>query len=797
MSFVETDPSSEEEILSVELSTEDDNVSTPEAINSVTDFPNKIYAVMEIQGKPVRMQIDSGASCNVLPKKYLPGVAEIQKSSKFLTAYNKQQISALGTARVSMRNPRTRKKYNAEFVVVDGNYMPLIGARAAEQMGLLVVQHHNIQLVSNSEALTTSLTKEQVLTDFPDIFKGLGRMEGKLHLEVDDSVSPVVMPPRRVPVALKGKFKEELDRLIDVGVLTKVEEPTKWVSSAVVTAKSNGKVRVCIDPRPLNEALHRCHYPLPVIDDILPELGKARVFSKADLKDDFLQIELDDESSRLTTFQTPWGRHRWLRMPYGISPAPEYFQQKLDQNLQGLPGIYRIADDLLISGQGDTKEGADKDHDANLVRLSQRCRERNIKLNKAKFDFKCQQVTFIGHLLSSEGVKPDPRKIDAIVNMETPVDVQGVQRLISMVKYLSKFLSNLSELCQPLRKLTYKDAEWQWTQEQEHAFQSLKVAVTQAPVLKYFSPPAQTEGQGDASQRGLRFVLLQEGQPVTYASRALTPAEQRYSQIEKELLAQVFGLEHKHHYTFGRRVILWADHKPLVSIYKKPLASAPKRLQRLLLRLQQYDVDLRYKPGSEMYLADTLSRAFLKNTIQSKAEEEVETIHATDFLPISEPQPREIQAETAQDDILQQLKKTIISGWPDTKKEVPTCFHPYFLVRDELSAQDGLIFKGQRCVIPLSLRTKIKEKLHGAHTGIQSCLRRARETVYWPGMNSDLTDHISKCDICSSYQSNQAREPLISHETADRPWQKIGADVFTLDGTDYLCDYYSKLLRSG
>ena len=319
------------------------------------------------------------------------------------------------------------------------------------------------------------------------------------------------------------------------------------------------------------------------------------------------------------------------------------------------------------------------------------------------------------------------------------------------------------------------------------------MAVTQAPVLKYFSPQAQTEGQGDASQNGLRFVLLQEGQPVTYASLALTPAERRYSQIEKELPAQVFGLEHNHHYTFGRQVILWTDHKPLVSIYKRPLASAPKCLQRLLLRLQQYDVDLRYKPGSEMYLADTLSRAFLRSSIRSKAEEEAETIHATDFLPISEPQLKEIQAETAQDDTLQQLKKTIISGWPDKKKEVPRCLHPYFLVRDELSAQDGLIFKCQRCVIPLSLRTKIKEKLHGAHTGIQSRLRRARETVYWPGMNSDLTDHISKCDICSSYQSHQAREPLISHEVADRPWQKIGADVFTLDGTDYLCvvDYYS------
>ena len=201
-------------------------------------------------------------------------------------------------------------------------------------------------------------------------------------------------------------------------------------------------------------------------------------------------------------------------------------------------------------------------------------------------------------------------------------------------------------------------------------------------------------------------------------------------------------------------MILWTDHKPLISIYKKPLVSAPKRLQRLLLRLQQYHVDLKYKPGSQMYLADTLSRASLKNVTQSKAEEETESIHATDFLPFSEPQLKEIQAETGRDYTFLQLKKTTISGWPETKTEVPTCLHPYVQVRDELSAQDGLIFKGQRCVVPLSLRARIKEKLRGAHTGIQSCLRRARETVYWPGMNSDLTDYISKCDICSSYQSN-------------------------------------------
>ena len=141
------------------------------------------------------------------------------------------------------------------------------------------------------------------------------------------------------------------------------------MSSLVVTQKPNGKVRVCIDPQRLNQALKRRHYPLSVIEDILPELSKGKVFTKADLKDKFPQVQLDEESSRLTTFQTPWGRYRWLRMPYGISPAPECFQQRLDQYLEGVKGVYKIADDLLIIGQGDTDVEADRDHDENLRNL--------------------------------------------------------------------------------------------------------------------------------------------------------------------------------------------------------------------------------------------------------------------------------------------------------------------------------------------------------------------------------------------------------------------------------------------
>ena len=213
-----------------------------------------------------------------------------------------------------------------------------------------------------------------------------------------------------------------------------------------------------------------------------------------------------------------------------------------------------------------------------------------------------------------------------------------------------------------------------------------------------------------------------------------------------------------------------------MSISSKPLASAPKRLQRLL-RLQQYDEEIGYRPGREMYLADTLSRAYLSlsptDTLSSETEKEVESIHAVDYLAISEQQLSEIKQETAKDPTLQTLKNVILRGWPENSSSVPKEVSKYFNVRDELAIQDGIIFKGQRCVIPRTLRQKVKEKIHRAHIGIQGCLRRAHEVVYWPSMNQEITDYIEHCDTCNMYAYHPQREPLIVHDVPERPWQWV------------------------
>jgi len=451
-------------------------------------------------------------------------------------------------------------------------------------------------------------------------------------------------------------------------------------------------------------------------------------------------------------------------------------------------------------------------HDNRFRQLLTRCRAKGIKLNKEKVAFKTQEVQFIGHILSSQGLKPDPKKIEAITKMPKPTDVQGVQRLIGMINYLSKFVKGLSDLCEPLRKLTKKESAWDWTFEHDTAFENMKKAISSTPLLRYFNSKEDVVLQCDASDTGLGAALMQNEQPVAYASRALSPTERNYAQIEKELLAILFGVTRFNQYTYGRKFLVESDHKPLEAIQNKPLIAAPKRLQRMLLGLQRYNYEIVYKKGSQMYLADTLSRAFLQSEECSSntpevlitdvagddlTSEEIEQIHMADYLPIPEPRLQEIREATKADDSLRTLQEAILRGWPESRHKVPSLAQPYFTVRDELSLQDGIIFRGARCIIPSSLRADMLTRIHSSHGGIEACRRRGRECMYWPGMSSQITDFVQGCDTCRTLDPKQQKEPLINHDIPDRPWAKIGTDIMTIKEADYLVtvDYFSDFIE--
>ena len=689
-----------------------DKAEISEAVNSVTD--RAIYANMIIDKKVVKFHIDCGATVNVLPSKYV-NACDIKPTKRILQMWNKTEFKPKGTCRVKIRNPKNNRKYSIEFMIVNDELTPLLGAKVSQQMGLIKVQEENFEKVSathdKNEETTGSdkgllntgstekagseeaLNAEEIIEKYKDVFEGeLGTLEGKQHLTVDPTVPPHIAPARRVSFALRPKLKAELERLTDLGVLKPVDEPTDWVSNLVVATKESGDLRLCLDPKPLNSALKRERYPLPVIDDVLPDLSKAKVFTKVDARNGYWHVQLDEESSKLTTFDTPNGRYRWMRLPFGISVASEIFQKRLNQALDRLDGVLTVHDDMVIYGVGETEEEATVDHNKKLRHFLQRCKEKGVKLNKRKLKLKCKQITYLGHLITEDGLKPDPEKIEAVQKMPKPTDVKGVRRFCGFVNYLAKFLPRLAEVMGPIQQLTRRDVEWQWQPEHDAAFEHVKKMITRAPLLKYYDPKEELTVQCDASDKGLGAALMQKGQPIAYASRALTETETRYAQIEKEMLAVVYALQKFDQYVSGRHVTVQSDHKPLQAIAKKPLRNAPKRLQGMLLKVQKYDVTIIYRPGPEMHLADTLSRAYLSSSTNTQGE--FERVNAVKLLPMTDERLEDLMRATQGDEVIQKLKEVIQAGWPDEKKDMEAVLAPYFNFRDEMSVYNGLVFRG-------------------------------------------------------------------------------------------------------
>lgn len=758
-------------------------------------------------GNYLRFQPDTGAQCNVIPvhlyKKAAkdPKLRNVTPVNSAISAYGGSRLPVVG--RVLLRVWRDNAKCLLDCKLVeDEDIRPILGRKAC--IGMNIIKYTDNDAINKSttdgSAVFTlhndnSMSKESILERYPEVFsENVGQLEGEYHIKVDSTVNPVQHAPRRVPVALRDRLKSELERMVEQEIIYPVTTPTPWVSSLVVVSKPNGKLRLCLDPKDLNKAIQREHYPLPTIEDVATRLHGAKVFTKLDVRNGFWHVMLDADSSFLTTFNTPFGRYRWRRMPFGIRSAPEVFQRKMHELIEGMSNIEVVADDFVVVGFGQTHEEATRDHDATLKAFLELCESRGLKLNIDKLELRRTEVPFIGHVATGEGIRVDPAKVKAIRDMPAPTDKAGVQRFLGLVQYLSKFLPNLSDMTKPLRELTQQDVEWDWGDEQARALDRLKDSVTRTPVLRYYNLEDEVTIQCDASQSGLGAALLQNGQPIAYASRALTSAETRYAQIEKELLAIVFACERFNAYLYGRdEITVETDHKPLESIVLKPLNSAPQRLQRMLLRLQKYNLVLKYKKGKDMFLADTLSRAFLPEVSTLEFVHGLEQIDHKIWLPVSDARWQQIVHAAADDPAFQQLRAVIKDGWPNNRSDLPHCLHPYYDIRDELTVQGELVFKGQQLVVPAALRKEMMAESHASHIGVEACIRRARDTLFWPRMAKELKDYITKCDICMSYRSAQTKEPLQQHEFAARPWSKVAADLCELNGRTLLvvCDYYS------
>ena len=763
-------------------------------------------------GLPIKFHIDTGASCNVLSLRDYVKVSKdykkinLQPNNVELITYGGQKWRSVGTANLEIEVDK--KRHVLSCVIVDINHaQPLLSLESSEKLGVVKVLSCDQETVAAC-SVEKGVSKDDILTQYADVFKGLGRLEGNYKITLDEDVNPVIHPPRKVPVALRETVREKLIQLERDQVIEKVTKPTEWVSSMLIVNKP-GKLRICLDPRDLNRAIKREHYPLPTIEDVATRLKTAKVFTVLDARKGFWQVELDEASSYLTTFNTPFGRYRWKRMPFGVNSAPEVWQRRMHEFVEGLNGVEVIADDFLVCGYGPTMGEALRDHDANLLKLLDKARQQNLKLNPEKMKLRMTEVSFIGHVLTGDGLKMDPKKIEAINKMPSPTCAKDLLRILGMVQYLAKFLPRLSDLTEPLRHLTRKEADWVWTDKEEKVMKKVKELITRDPVLRYFDSKLPVEIQCDASDKGLGAVLLQKGQPVAFSSRTMTFTEQRYAQIEKEMLAIVHACTKFHDYIYGLpNVEVETDHKPLETIFKKEISKSPKRLQRMLLSVQKFNLNVKYKRGAELFIADTLSRAYLTDSVPEKFSEVLcvreqklieEFACASTTAEIENPKTRteQIRVATAKDSTLLLVMDYIQKGWPTDQSDVENSVMPYFQFRDELIVEDGLVLKSDRVVIPAALRKSVMETIHSTHIGIENCLRRAREYVYWPMMNSEMKSYMSKCDICNKFRAEQTKEPMLSHEIPNRPWEIVSSDLFELNGHNFIVvvDHYSSFFE--
>lgn len=729
------------------------------------------YTTVHIQDTEVRVLIDSGASINIIDESsfnHLKTKPQLHKSKAHIVAYGAQEaVQCLGTfsCRVRIGNAHTQ----AQFYVTRGSDGNLLGCETARALKAITINQVRIELEKHSK-----------------LFTGVGKLKDQtIKLHVDPSVSPTAIPHRRVPFHLRKKVEDKLAELEQEDIIEKVDgdAPTPWVSPIVTPPKPNNpsEIRLCVDMRGPNKAIQRARHITPTIEDVLSDLNGATRFSKLDLNQGYHQLELNPKSRSLTTFSTHVGLWQYKRLNFGISCASEIFQNEIRKVLNGLEGTLNVSDDILVYGRSDTE------HNERLTRVLERLEQKGLTLNKNKCKFAKKSLTYLGYVFSEDGVAPDPNKVDDVRNAPRPTNVLELRSFLGLANYCSRFIQDFATITAPLRSLTRKDETWNWKSDHETAFKKLKKALTSSSVMSYFNPSWQTEILVDGSPVGLGAILTQkspngrETKIISYASRALTPVEQRYSQIEREALAVVYGCEKFHIYVYGQEFHILTDHKPLISMFNHPYSTTPARIERWILRLQQYRVQLIYRPGHDnpADYASRHPRDPAEPCRSSKVAEEYINFISQNAVPVAITM-EEVKTATSKDAVLQKVMALISEGKWNSVLNDPS-LRPYYMIRDELSvnATGDMVLRGVRLVIPEELQSRAIDIAHESHPGIVKTKANIRTKVWFPNIDALVESKVKSCMPCqANTPRSSTREPLNMTKLPAEPWLECSTDLY-------------------
>ena len=747
-----------------------------------TNESSKMPSVkVKLNNVRVKMLIDTGASINIIDEKTFAYITQfkpisLQRAHTKLFAYgSKQQLPILGKFDIVVES---KKRITVACIhVVKGNSGSLLSYQTASELNM-------ITLHVNKVTSTSSVSSDDIEQKYPDIYNGIGKLkEFEVKLHIDKQVPPVAQPARRIPFHLRKKVSAALKQLEKDKIIEKVEGPTPWVSPLVVIPKNDGTVRLCVDMRMPNCAIKREHHPTPTVDDLIHAMNGAKVFSKLDLRSGYHQLILAKDSRYITTFATHKGLYRYKRLNFGTNSASEIFQKVIHDQIHDIPGALNISDDVIIYGK------SQKEHDAALHAVCQRFTEIGLTLNKEKCLFNQNKLIFFGLVFSCDGISADPAKVSAIKNAPAPRCVKDVRSFLGMVTYCAKFIPNFSDLTEPLRKLTIKNAHFRWTNEEECAFNKVKHALTSDKVMAYFDQNKQTELTTDASPWGLSAILSQctsgtnNRKVVAYISRTLSEVERRYSQTEREALAIVWAMERLHLYLSGAKFTLYTDCKPVEMILGNPKSKPPARIERWNLRIQDFDFNVVYTSGANN-ASDFLSR-HPSSSDAARVQEDVAEEYVNFLTAHAVPKAmtlKEIKEETKKDEILQELVKIIREQLWDSKKafngDNGNELRKYINFQDELTINDDtdIVLRGSRIVIPSSLRNRAISIAHEGHQGLVKTKQLIREKIWFPGIDKAVKDMIGSCIACQANSNPNPPTPLKMNELPPEPWHTVHLD---------------------
>jgi hypothetical protein len=447
-----------------------------------------------------------------------------------------------------------------------------------------------------------------VVNDFPEVFPsdvpGLPPVRDvEFAINVIPGTAPIHIAPYRMAPSEMSELKSQLEDLLSKKFIRPSVSP--WGAPVLLVKKKDGKSRLCVDYRQLNKVTIKNRYPLPHIDDLMDQLKGATVFSKIDLKSGYHQIRAKEEDIPKTAIRTRYGHYEIypnLVMPFGVTNAPAIFMDYMNRIFHPFLDKFVVVfiDDILIYSK------SEEEHKEHLSLVLQVLKEKQLYANLGKCEFWLEEVKFLGHVISKEGIAVDPSKVEAVVAWERPKTATEIRSFVGLAGYYRRFIEGFAKIVAPLTNLTRKNQIFAWTDDCERSFQLMKEKLTTSPVLVLPQPEEPYEVYCDASYQGLGGVLMQHKQVVAYASRQLKTHEKNYPTHDLELAAIVFALKIWRHYLYGCTFEVFSDHKSLKYLFDQKELNIRQR--RWMEFLKDYDFTLQYHPGKANVVADALSR---------------------------------------------------------------------------------------------------------------------------------------------------------------------------------------------